>query len=138
MNEELMTLLRERKCSLIVKKGDAVDAYYGRGVADLYHLLLEHPERLDGATVADKITGKGAAALMMEGGVTELHTSVISTAALSLLEGSHVSVHYQMEVPYIINRQGDGVCPVETLCKPCRTAAECREQITLFMNKNKR
>ena len=38
-----------------------------------------------GATVADKVTGKAAAMLLVKYGVTELHTGVISRNALDFL-----------------------------------------------------
>ena len=45
-----------------------------RGVADLYDLLTREPEFLKGALIADKVVGKGAAALMILGGIKELYT----------------------------------------------------------------
>ena len=39
-----------------------------RGVADLFRLLREEPQLLRGAFIADKVVGKGAAALMVLGG----------------------------------------------------------------------
>ena len=35
-----------------------------RGVADLFRLLREEPQLLRGAFIADKVVGKGAAALV--------------------------------------------------------------------------
>ncbi|MDE6443308.1 MAG: DUF1893 domain-containing protein [Muribaculaceae bacterium] len=36
-------------------------------------------------------------------------------------------------VPNIINRSGDGICPVENLCKDCTTATECVPLIKQFV-----
>ena len=54
--------------SLVVDNG-AIRTFSGRGVSDLYGLLTREPETLRGASVADKVVGKGAAALMVLGGV---------------------------------------------------------------------
>lgn len=49
-----------------------------RGVADLFRLLHEEPQLLRGAFIADKVVGKGAAALMVLGGVEGLFADVVS------------------------------------------------------------
>ncbi len=72
--EDLATLLRSGGHSLAVYDGTAVHTYDSRGVADLYRLLREAPATLPGAMVADKVVGKGAAALMILGGVREVFT----------------------------------------------------------------
>ncbi len=113
--------------------GNVFRTFDRRGVADLYRLLHEEPEFLHGAVVADKVVGKAAAALMLLGGVAELHTDVISSKAIELLQGSSLRYAYDLEVPHIINRTRDGWCPMETRCRDCRTAEECLAQITSFI-----
>jgi len=131
--QHIVERLRAEKCSCIVCKDGQAEAYYGRGVADLYRLLTEEPEVLREAAVADKVVGKGAAALMISGGVREVYAEVISRPALALLREAGVRVEYARCVPHIINRRGDGPCPVEALCRDCRTAAECLPAIRGFM-----
>ena len=106
-----------------------------RGVKDLYRLLREEPQLLDGAFVADKVVGKGAAALMILGGVEELFADVVSRAALDLLAAAGKAVAYTVAVPHIINRAGDGICPVEQLCAEAQTAEECLPLIEGFIRK---
>ena len=113
--------------------GNVFRTFDRRGVADLYRLLREEPEFLHGAVVADKVVGKAAAALMLLGGVAELHTDVISSKAIELLHGSSLRYAYDLEVPHIINRARDGWCPLEIRCRDCRTAEECLAQITSFI-----
>ena len=110
-----------------------VRTFSRRGVQDLLRLLHEEPEFLRGAFVADKVVGKGAAALMVLGGVAELYTDVISTPARTLLEENGIAVAAAVESPNIRNRAGDGICPVEALCADCRTAAECLPPIESFV-----
>lgn len=134
--EELVQILRKGGHSLVVA-GDEIRTFNGRGISDLYHLLTEHPDMLCGASVADKVVGKGAAALLIAGGVRQLFACVVSRSALALLIDTGISVRYEQEVPYIINHRGDGVCPVETLCKECETAVQCFPLIKEFVTKNK-
>lgn len=134
--EELVKLLHEGNHSLVVANG-TVRTFDRRGVADLYDLFCHEPEFLAGASVADKVVGKGAAALMVLGKVSALHTDVISQGALELLRDSSVKVSYGQSVPHIINRSGTGWCPVETLCRECRTADECLPLIGKFIAGNR-
>lgn len=131
--ERLMEILRSGGYSLVIQN-DGLHTYTGRGVSDLYKIYSREKELLQGASVADKIVGKGAAALMALGGVSEVITDAISSSALSLLDTCGVSVRFQKEVPAIINRKGDGICPVEELCKDCRTPEECLPLIERFMS----
>ena len=134
MMDELVRILQDGNHSLVVA-GDGIRTFDGRGISDLYGLLTEHPDWLRGASVADKVVGKGAASLLILGGVRELFAGVISTSALGLLEDSGISLRFAEKVPYIINCKGDGLCPVEALCKDCKTAAECLPFIQGFINK---
>lgn len=135
--EQTVGLLFAEKCSCVVRNGDEVRIFRERGVKDLYRLLREEPQLLDGAFVADKVVGKGAAALMILGGVGELHADVISRPARLLLAASPVHVSYTLEVPYIVNRTRTGQCPVETLCRDCATAAEALPLIRNFIDGQK-
>lgn len=124
--------------SLVVANHGSVETFDGRGIADLYRLLNESQALLDGADVADKIVGKGAAALMIEGKIRSVYADVISEPALQLFATSDVRVSYGKIVANIINRKADGICPVETLCLPCSTARECLAEITEFVKSKNR
>ena len=119
-DRQAIDLLFAERCSCVVRNGDTIRIFRERGVRDLWRLLHEEPELLDGAFVADKVVGKGAAALMAAGRVRELFADVVSHAALELLNGAGIPVSYTVAVPHIINRAGDGICPVE---RPARLPA---------------
>lgn len=130
----LIALLGKGDTSLVVDNG-RLTTYTGRGVADLHRLLTEHPRMLQGARVADKIVGKGAAALMILGGVKELYTPLISRLALDLLSGYDIKTTYDKVIDHIVNRDKTGWCPVETLCRDLATPKECVAAITEFLKK---
>ncbi|MCM1355997.1 MAG: DUF1893 domain-containing protein [Staphylococcus sp.] len=126
--------LHEGDCScVIVSAGGVTTVCHERGVKDLYRLLTTYPSLLDGAFIADKVVGKGAAAIMVAGKVAGLFTDVVSEPALHLLEAAGVPVSYGRRVANIINRRGDGPCPVESLCRDCLTAEECLPIIGNFL-----
>lgn len=132
----LIEILHGGNHSLVVK-GSEIRTFDGRGIADLYRLFTLEPDFLAGASIADKVVGKGAAALMVLGGVKEVYAGVISSAALTLLRNGGIATRCDLEVPHIINRKGDGICPVEQLCSDCDTAAECLPRIEQFMQQLK-
>ena len=134
---QLIDLLHAEACSCVIRNVSATRIFRERGVKDLYRLLNEEPEFLDGAFIADKVVGKGAAALMILGGIGELYADVISLPARRLLATSPVRVSFTLEVPYIVNRTRTGQCPVETLCRNCATAAEALPLIRTFIEEQK-
>lgn len=137
MTGRLVELLEREQASLVVATADGIRTFHGRGVADLYFLLGDARHPLAGAAVADKVVGKGAAALMVLGGVKEVAAVVISTPALQLLQAQGIPVRYGQEVPHIVNRSGSGVCPVEELCSDCATPVECLPRIRRFLEERK-
>jgi tonB-dependent outer membrane receptor len=98
-------------------------------------LLTQEPDFLKGASIADKVVGKGAAALMILGGIRELHTDIISSKALDLLRSSDIKVHFVQEVPFIWNRDHTGWCPVETMCSEKESAEAILPLIRDFLEK---
>jgi len=92
-DRQAIDLLFAERCSCVVRNGDTIRIFRERGVRDLWRLLHEEPELLDGAFVADKVVGKGAAALMAAGRVRELFADVVSHAALELLSRDSGKLH---------------------------------------------
>lgn len=137
MIAELIKILHDGHHSLVVASGGGTFTYDGRGVTDLYRLLDESPELLQGATVADKVVGKAAAALMVLGKVNEVYADAMSRPALQLFQESGVKVSYGTLAERIINRAGTGQCPLETRCMPCATPEECLVQTRAFVEEMK-
>lgn len=133
MSHDLVSELRSGGFSLVVES-DGLRTFSGRGVSDLRRLLKEEPALIRGASLADKVVGKGAAALMALAGVRRVYAEVISRPALAMLKGENVEVTYGELVDHIINRAGTGLCPLEERCMPCKTLSECLEQIDEFIN----
>ena len=136
--QELITQLHALQCSCIIRNNGTTRTFHERGVKDLHRLLMQEPEILSGASLADKVVGKGAAALMIVGEVAWVYADVISQAAMELFEQSRVEVQYAEIVPNIINRAGTDICPVEKLCRNCKTAAECLPLIDKFIKEMSR
>ena len=121
----LIEILRREACSLVVETatGD-VTTYNKPGVRDLVWLLDNEPERLRGAMVADKVVGKAAAGLMVQGGVGEVYADVMSRLALPLLNEAGIPYSYGELVERIVIPEGDDRCPLEKIVSEATTAQE--------------
>lgn len=109
-------LLNENHTIVIYKNDASVHTSNDRGVAPLMKLLKEDNTQLQDAMIADKVIGKAAALLMVYAKVKEVYTPTISTPALQVFKNNNIEIHYDKEVERIVNRKGDGLCPMETLC----------------------
>lgn len=131
----LVELLINDRHSLVIENNRVFRTFDTRGVSTLFQLLQTEPQLLDGARVADKVVGKGAAALMLLGKVHDLYALTISKPALAMLHDYGMEVTYEKLVDNIINRAGDDICPVEKLCMDCETPEQALPLIASFLEK---
>ena len=111
-------ILHDEGLTLVVKSaGGSIHRYTQRGVKDLLALVTTTPEVLHDALIADKAVGKAAAACMVVGGASRVHADVMSQPALGLLQAHGIKAEYGQLVDHIINRKGDGWCPMERLSR---------------------
>lgn len=134
-HDKVIRILHENGYSCVIENRGEIFTFTERGVRDLYNLYKNSPEILQGAFIADKVVGKGAAALMALGGVSEIYCDIISENAIKLLQDCKIMYSFAKQVPYIINRSKDGMCPVENLCQNAITPKECLPLIENFINK---
>lgn len=138
MRRQAIDTLYSLHCSCVVLCADgSIEVMRQRGIRDLHDLLHDDRELLRGAFVADKVVGKGAAALMIAGGVEGLYTDVVSREALELLNCYGLTAEYATVADHIINRAGTGRCPVETLCSGLQSVEECLAKIDEFVARQK-
>lgn len=109
---ELKNMLGDNH-TFVCKNADDIITSDKKGIAPIMDILKENPMILKGAQVADKVIGKAAALLLIKGGISALYTAVISKHALDVLKDTDIYVSYDKCVDYIINRKGDGMCPME-------------------------
>ena len=85
MENTIIDILHTGQYSCVIKNRTEIRTFTQRGVADLYDLYQSDPAFMKGASIADKVIGKGAAALMVLGGMRTVYADIISTPALTLL-----------------------------------------------------
>lgn len=94
------------------------------GIKPPMRWLRENPALLRDAAVADKVIGMAAAMLFAHGGVKAVWGGIMSEPALAFLQGRGIGAAYDALVPQIMNRTGDGLCPMEQRALGCKTAEE--------------
>ena len=109
---------------MIKAKTGEVTTFNKKGVRDLVWLLDHDVECLRGATIADKVIGKAAAGLIVQGGVAEAYADVMSRLALPLLDDAGIAYSYGTLVDHIVIPEGDNRCPLERIVAPAQNAAE--------------
>lgn len=107
--ESIIDILHKGGYSCVMKNREEVRTFTQRGVADLYDLYQADSAFMKGAAIADKVIGKGAAALMVLGGFKTVYADIISTPALALLCEAGIETTFAQEVPHIINRDKTGL-----------------------------
>ncbi len=97
----------------VLCRGETVYTSVKRGVVPIFE-KLEQQIDLTGFSAADKVVGKAAAMLFQLAGISVLHTEIISKPAKEFLEKTGIVFTYDIVTDKIINRKGDGLCPMET------------------------
>ncbi|MBU6997948.1 MAG: DUF1893 domain-containing protein [Theionarchaea archaeon] len=113
----------DRKMAFVmVKNGKVLAQSKEKGVAPFFSAVVRN--KVDGASLADKIIGKAVASLCAYRGIAAVYTPVVSEPAVSVLEENQVSWQAEQVVPMIINRTGDGQCPIESAIVAATTPEE--------------
>ena len=85
-----------------------------RGIAPLISYIARTP-LLERVVIFDKVIGNAAALLTHRACCYEVFSPIGSHLAAETLRGFGVITHFTQTVPYIINREGTGMCPFETM-----------------------
>ena len=68
-----------------------------------------------GASLADKVVGKAVASIVAFAGIVAVNTWLASQTAEHFLNSQGIPMVATKRVPQILNRRGDGPCPLEKL-----------------------
>lgn len=122
---------------VLLRGGQPAEYLHGRGVRPLLQLLEERPQALADGCWVDKIVGKAAAMLAVLGRAGGVYALTASRLGLQFLAEHGLPAAAEQEVPQIVNRRGDGLCPLEqsvqALQDPAEAPARLRETIAVLM-----
>ena len=126
------TLIREKAAFVVVGNGKILGVEKGQGVQPLWDFLTSHEAEAKDATLADKIVGRAVAFIAVKFGLRCVFGEILSDGARAVLEKHGVCWAAEKQVPLILNRAGDGPCPIE---KGLRTISDT-EQALQFLSEN--
>ena len=98
--------------SVCLCRNGEIIARDGRGIAPVMQLLAEQTD-LRGFSAADLIVGKAAAMLFVKAGVVSVHGKTMSENGKAYLTAHGIPCTCDVLTEKIINRKGDGICPME-------------------------
>lgn len=84
-----------------------------RGVKPMIELIDDGID-LVGYSVADRVVGRAAALLFAYAGIKSVYAGVLSESGAAVLDEHGIPYECGTLVARIINRTGDGTCPMET------------------------
>ena len=123
---KLKDTLIEQNCSIVASNGYTS---FENGIKPVIFKLNENIHYFEGLSVADKIIGKASAMLLTLSGVKEVYAMVLSKAGQEIFEKYGVKYEYGELVDYIVNRKGDGMCPMELTVKDIDDLNEAYEAL---------
>lgn len=125
-------LVVDATCVLYRAEED-VQISHEKGIRPLVLWLAEDENALRGVVIADRIVGRAAAFLAVYGGAQAVYGEVMSEGAVSVLKNAGVAYRYKTLTDKIINRRGDGPCPMEQavadITDPAQAAAVLRAKV---------
>lgn len=121
--QKAVSLLKEKEYTLVLCGDGKVYASNERGVKPLIKLLDEKTD-VKGFSAADKVVGKAAAFLYVLLGVSDVYAHVISRKAQTVFNANGIKTNAAAITENIINRAGNGFCPLETAVSNCESPTE--------------
>lgn len=99
----------------IVKDGKVLFETASRGISGFLSALDELGNKLEGASVADKVAGKAIALLCVYAKVRAVFAVTLSEQAKATLEQSNINLEWDNLVRSILDSNRSGMCPFEKL-----------------------
>lgn len=131
--------LEEGVTCLVIKNDEVIYSANGRGVKPLINLYENEPDKLKDGYVIDKIIGKAAAIIVILGHAKKVYGEIMSESAYELLQSHNIDADFGHLVKTIVNRQNDGMCPLELAVKDTTNLEEgyrnIKSTIVKLMNK---
>lgn len=110
--ETAKKIMKDEGYTCVILNGGDIYVSNKRGVSFLLS-LYEDKKELSNYSASDKVVGRGAAFLYALLNIKEVYADVLSKGAAEILEKYAIPYSYTTLCDYIINRTGDGICPIE-------------------------
>lgn len=128
-------LLEKNKHTLVVvKSGKFLFTSDEKGIKPMYKLAKEMKNISKGASIADRVIGRGAALLYTYLKISEVYGEIISKQAIEVLEKENIDYTFDIVCDYIQNRDKTGLCPIEKLSLGINDPISLLGKIEKFLN----
>lgn len=122
-------LLKEDLALVVVKQGEVVFKSIDKGIRPMYILSTEMKDLAKGASIADRVIGRGAALLCGYLDIYKVYGRLISQGGIETLESENIPYILEKSCPYIKNRDGSDYCPIEKLSQDVREPLELLKKL---------
>jgi hypothetical protein len=129
-------LVSDNLAICIIKDGEAIYTSKEKGIYPIYNAYISMKERLEGASIADRVIGKAAAMICKSAKIKNLYSVIITEQAVKLLEDT--TVEFSKVVPYIKNRDQTDLCPIEKISRTTDDTNVLINEIEEFLKKIER
>lgn len=126
--ERAMELFTFGDYTCVLCKGEVTLTSTERGVKPLLQ-WLDRENSVKGFSAVDKVVGRAAAFLYVLLEVKEIYASVMSEDAADVFSKYEICSRYGVLVKEIINRKGNGICPMEQAVKESDTSEQALEAV---------
>ncbi len=117
----------------LVKNGTILATGNGQGVVPLLQAINEAGDSARGCTVVDRVAGRAVALISLHFGVVRVHAGVLSQLGQIVLDQAGVPVTYDRLVPFILNRTGEDLCPIEKMVMDLTSPSLALQKIRTFV-----
>ena len=122
--------LKKKSLSLaIVKDGEMLFESFSHGISGFLQAIEKLGERLEGASVADKIVGRAIALLCVYAEVKAVYAEVLSEEAKTLFERCSLYYEYNIIVGNVLTSNTKKICPFENVAKQILNPKEAYEKL---------
>jgi len=107
------TLYQKRLTLTIVKEGSVLFETGSHRISGFLGAIDQLGDKLEGASVADRVVGKAIALLCVYAGICRVYAEVLSRKAKAVFEENGIPCQWKELADTILNFDRSGVCPFE-------------------------
>jgi hypothetical protein len=109
---------------VVIKNGKILTKRQGLGIRPILEAIDELDSSICDSVIGDRILGKASALLCRYANAKGVYSPQATKTAIALLIMADIPSQIDQMVPYIKNRNGDGVCPFEEMLKDVESPDE--------------
>jgi hypothetical protein len=106
-------LYEENLTLAIVKNSEVLFETKNHRISGFLDAVEKLGDRLEGASLADRVAGKAIALLCVYAKIREVYAAVLSRKAHAVFEQNKISVQWRELVDNVLNADKTGMCPFE-------------------------